>query len=82
MAEWKDKTGPGYSNHEIVSSESQLGVFKVSIHHSFQEGNKWFTTCGGLYSCSPLEGQGIVRLKAQALTKFKGIMIDAMDDIL
>ena len=81
MAKWKDKTGPGYDNHEVVSSEIKLGMFKLSVHHYFSCGEEWFASCGYLFRQHSLAGQDLASLKIQALAKFECILIDAREDI-
>lgn len=81
MAKWKDKTGTGYDNYEVVSSEIKLGMFRLSIHHYVGYGKDWFASCGNVFNMRELHGQDLATLKDQALIKFEMILSAAKEDI-
>jgi len=80
-SKWKDQTGKGYDNHEVVGSEIRLGGFRLSIHHYLHCGDQWFVSCSYIFNQDPLDGQDISSLKKQAIDKFKAAIDEALNDI-
>lgn len=73
-AEWKD-------NHKNNSSEIQIGLFRLVVHHWVGCGDDWFTSCNGIFKEKSLKATSLDDAKEEALNHFKNTLQSALSTL-
>lgn len=81
MAIWKDRS-KSWSDDTIVSSETKVGGFKLSItRHIHYQPDDWIANCSYIFSRILLKNKDINLAKAEAEQKLKLILEEALKDL-
>ena len=77
MSKWKEIK----RNNEIVGAEIRVGVFKLSVHHYFNRGKRWFASCN-IFDRVELKSTKLSEARCQAKAMLQVKLQDAIDEIV
>ena len=81
MIKWTDKV-KDYKDKEIISSETKIGKFRLSIHrHISCEPDVWLASSYDLFGTIEMKSKNLDFAKSQAVAKAQIILESALNDI-